>query len=220
MKKIIVAVISLLIIGISMLFINKLLNPDNESEVVEEKTTMSYGEYFLFNFDTNVNVYSLKDPSNFHLFVQSINIDYQDDSIIISDKEFDEVLSVYSYFAIYDDAVVVMAYKDINNYSHIVIYNTYLKELDIIDKVDSFYIDIDEDIIFENIGIIVNTSKVFDNKLRETNMNICKIKDKNMIVNQTFEIYYDKNTKKFTKNEGLYSTNLYSYINQNNLCKE
>lgn len=219
MKKIIVIVISLIIISISLMFINKLLNP-REEKVEEKNTTVSYGEYSLFNFDDNVNVYSLKDPSNFHILVQNINLDYQDGNILIVDKEFDEVLKVYSYFAIYDDSVVVMAYKDINNYSHIVIYNTYLKELDIIDELDSFYVNIDEDIIFENIGIIVNTSKIFENKLMGTNTNICKIKDKNMTINQTYEIYYDMNNKKFTKNEVLYSTNLYSYINNNNLCKE
>lgn len=219
MKKIIVAVISLTIIIVSTIFIIKLLNPDNQVEEVNDNTTVSYGDYELFNFDSNVNVYSFKDSSNFHIIVQNINLDYEDGNILVGEKSFDEVLEVYGYFAIYDSSVVVMAYKDINNYDHIIMYDVFTKELNIIDKIDSFYVTMD-DIIFENIGIVINTSKILDNKIIGTNNDICSIKDKNMIVKQTYEVYYDINTKKFTKNEVLYFTNLYSYINEKKCCKE
>lgn len=220
MKKVVVMFMSLIIIGIGLFFIRRLLNPDNEVPTLEENTTISYGDYELFNFDTNFNVYSLKDTSDFHILVQNINIDYQDGNMFIADKAFDEVLNVYSYFAIYNNSVVVMAYKDINGYAYLIMYDTYTRELDIIDKIDGFYVDIEENVIFENLGIIVNTSKIQDNKLIGTNNDICKIKDQGMIVNQTYEVYYDPNTKKFTREESLYSLNLYSYLNNNNLCKE
>lgn len=220
MKKVFVMIISLVIIGISLFFINKLLSPDNEDYEVEESTTISYGDYELFNFDTNFNVYSLKDPSNFHIVVQNINIDYQEGSIVVAERVFDEVQTVYSYFAIYGNSVVVMAYKDINESSHVIMYDTYTSELEVIDKIDSFYVTIDENIIFENVGIIINTTKIKSNKIIGTNNDICKIKDQDMLVSQTYEIYYDSNTKKFSKNESLYSLNLYSYISNNNLCKE
>lgn len=220
MKKILAMMVSLIIIGISLFFINKLLNPDNEIDEVEKSTTVSYGEYELFNFDTNFNVYSLKNPDDFHILVQNINVDYQDNRVIVADKTFEEVQEVYSYFAIYSNSVVVMAYKDSNNYSHLMMYDTYTSDLNIIDKIDGFYVNIDENIIFENVGVVISTSKIVDNKLIETNKDICKIKNQDMIVNQTYEIYYDPNTKKFINNESLYSLNLYSYINNNNLCRE
>lgn len=219
MKKIIVAVISLAIIIVSTIFITKLLNPDDQAKEVNNNTTISYGDYELFNFDSNVNVYSFKDPSNFHIIVQNINLDYEDGNILVGEESFDEVLEVHGYFAIYDSSVVVMAYKDINKYDHIIMYDVFTKELNIIDKIDSFYVTMD-DIIFENIGIVINTSKILDNKIIGTNNDICSIKDKNMIVKQTYEVYYDINTKKFSKNEVLYFTNLYSYINEKKCCKE
>lgn len=219
MKKVIVGIVVFIILDIAVLLINQLLQPE-EVEEVNENTTISYGDYELFNFGNNFNVYNLKKSSDFHINVQNINLDYENGQIIIGEEMFNEVDRVYSHFAIYDNSLVVVAYQDAKKYSHLILYDAYTKELKVMDKIEDFYINIEDDIIFENVGIIVNTSKIMANKLIGTKNDICRFKDQDMIVTQTYELYYDKNTKMFNKKEVLYSINLYSYINNNNLCKE
>lgn len=218
MKKIIVGMLSLVIIFVSLMFIIKLLSPDDEPQEIDDQT-ISYGDYELFNYGSNFNTYNLNDPTNFNIVVQNIGITYDGELLTIQEEQFDEVLNIYSYFAIYDNSVVVFSYQDINQVAHVVIFDVFTDKINIIDKIGAFYVTLD-DLIFENVGVIINTSKVKDGMLIGTKEDICKIKDQDMIVKQTYELYYDINTKEFGNEEILYSNNLYSYISNYNLCKE
>lgn len=216
MRKLLVSLCSIAVIIIGLTFIDKLLKPDI---VLEErpKTTESFADYDLYNFGDNFKTISINTKTFVDCNVDGVNLTYNNSYLTINEKEIADVTYLYSYFAIYGESLIVLGYtKDNTNYLYG--YNYKTGEEKFITTYKEMLIDFKQEIIFEEVGIIVNFTFIKDNKHLKYKNDLCTIKDTDITVNRAVEYFYDSNTKFIGNNEELYSINLYSYLQKNNIC--
>ncbi len=218
MKKIIVSVCSVLIIVVSLIFIQRLLYDDGDLGD-KTTTTISFGEYDLFDYGGNYASYVISDLEYFDYLLDGFDIRYENNILTINEKEFTGISKVYKYFAIYDKSVLVMGITTEDG-DAVLTYNYKLEHLEMYDNYKGMLVGLDRDLVFEDAGFLVNYTNIKDNKYIKGNKDICKIKEDGKITAYlAVEYYYDKSAKKFLKSEELYSTNLFVYKRDNNLCK-
>lgn len=218
MKKIIVSVFSLIIIISSLFFIEKLLEePRDDGEITT--TTVSFGEYDLFDYGEVYSAYVINDTSYFEYLLYGFDIKYRDNVLEINDEVIDAIDVVYKYFAIYDASILVMGYRK-NDVDYVLTYNYKLKDKYEYSIYKDMLVDLEQDLIFEDAGFIINFTNVKNNKYVKNDKDICSIKNDDKIkASLAVEYYYSVSDKKFTKSEELYSVNLFVYKRDNNLCK-
>jgi len=206
MKKIFFSIIIVLILIFGVLIINNILTV-NDIEIVKEESTTStndssiYHEYIL-DLNTTNNI-------------DNISILYHDNKLYINENEINNITYINELITIYENVVVVLTVTE-NDNNEVLIYDYISNTFNRIIEYDGLTFNIDEDIIYEDIGIIINFSKLKDNYI--SNTYICDIKDDSMIISKSVEYYYDSYNNTFDKEELLYSSTVSSYKKANNIC--
>lgn len=217
MKKLLVILICLLLIIVGMYSIDYLLTP-RDFRNVGTTTIVSFKDYSLFNYGDHFKTYVIDIKDEFDYSIERIKLKYENGTLSINEKVIENVESVYDYFAIYEDNFVVLGYSKDGN-SYIMNYNLNLDKEMIISDYKGMLVDLNEGLIFEDEGIIVNYSFVKDNRYIKDDSSICDVKNKEMTMIRAVEHYYDRNEKFIDKTEELYSMNLMGYINKYQICK-
>lgn len=216
MKKIIVSLLCILIIVIGILLIVKLLHP---SDLLDNynTTTKSYKDFSLFNYGEHFKMYDTGKSNMFDYTIGSAHIKFGDNTLTINDKIIENINSIYQYFSIYDDSLIVIGYtKDNNNY--LLNYNLTLDKELLLSNYKDMIIDFKEGLIFEDKGIIVNYSFVEDNIYIKTNTSICDKDIKKEIAIRGIEHYYDEDEKFVDGLEELYLLTIDDYIKKYKIC--
>lgn len=216
MRKVLLALVSVLILVISVLAIKHLLDP-NENFDFKTTTTRSFKDYTLFNYGDHFNTYVIE-GNLFSYDFGDKKVSYVDNVLKINEKKITDVSYVYEYFSIYDDAFLVIGYTK-ENKNYILNYNFYTKEEKILEEYKGMLVDFKEGLIFEDVGYLVNYSYIKDNKHIKSDESVCDIPKKDDIILKTVEYYYDTNQKFINNTEELFSNNVYGYIQKYSLCK-
>ncbi len=216
MKKLIAILTSLLLIVVGCFLINKLLNPNIEYKLFKESEV---DDEDIYNYGDSFKTLSLGDRNDFTYEKNGVKITYKDSILKINDYEVSNVESVYNYFSIYHDELIVISYT-VDSKAQLLFYNKSVDNAYLISEYKGFILDINSSITFDDDGITVSFIGVKDNKLIKGNKDICKIKDEDMVVVKTYLLEYKNNERWIGEPKLLYSYNLFSYKNKNNLCKK
>ncbi|MCH5167772.1 MAG: hypothetical protein J1F35_07810 [Erysipelotrichales bacterium] len=216
MRKLLIFLICVLVIVIGVYSINYLLNPDSLKET-EPPTTKSFKDYSLFNYGDHFKTYSIGNKDRIDNLIDGVKIVFQNKTLLVNDHEIPNIQNLYDYFATYDDSLLVMAYYQ-GNKAYVITYNYNIDDYKVISDYNNMIIDSTDGLIFEDEGVIINYSYIKDNKYLKNNIDICEIEKDDFTANIAIEHYYDKNEKKLSKTEEIYSLNLYSYKKKYNLC--
>ena len=216
MKKIIPILTSLLLIVIGCFLINKLLNPNIEYKLFKES---EINDEDIYNYGDSFKTLSLGGRDDFTYESNGVNVTYKDSVLKINDYEVFNVESVYNYFSIYHNELIVISYT-VDAKAQLLFYNKSVDNAYLVSEYRGFLLDAGSNITFDDEGITVSFIGIKDNKLIKGNKDICKIKDEDIVVVKTYLLEYKSDERWIGEPKLLYSYNLFSYKNKNNLCKK
>ncbi len=214
MKKLIAILTSLLLIVIGCFLINKLLNPNIEYKLFKES---EINDEDIYNYGDSFKTLSLGGRDDFTYESNGVNVTYKDSVLKINDYEVFNVESVYNYFSIYHNELIVISYT-VDAKAQLLFYNKSVDNAYLVSEYRGFLLDAGSNITFDDDGITVSFIGIKDNKLIKGNKDICKIKD--IVVVKTYLLEYKSDERWIGEPKLLYSYNLFSYKNKNNLCKK
>lgn len=216
MKKIIVFLLSILVLVVGVRIINYLLDPPIEYAL--ERKTDTINDDKIYNYGANFKTISKEGLNEFNYKYEDLSISYYGGLLKINDKEVMSVSSVYDYFSIFNDEILVILYN-LDDEGNLLIYNYKTDSETVINNYKKMVIEKINPLTFSDEGITVNFTLIKDDRIIGSKKELCKYKDKSKSVEKTLFYEYDKDNKSFKKAQELYSMSLLSYINQYNLCK-
>lgn len=220
MKKEIVTifVFIVLIIGVSLIYV--ILNPFEVNNSSNEDNNYKFDDsnYYLVQEKPSFKEYALNDLISLDLYIENFNIKYKNNELIINDNVIDTNIYLYKRIALYKDAKLVLFIR--NNETRIdelVIYDcindTFIKH----DKIDNMYLEVNDNIFFEDIGFTINTTLVEDSLFIGSNKSICNFGD-DRIVYKYIEVLFDPNELEFYDTTDISSLDLFNYKKNNGYC--
>lgn len=220
MKKEIVTifVFIVLIIGVSLIYV--ILNPFEVNNGSNEDNNYKFDDsnYYLVQEKPSFKEYALNDLISLDLYIENFNIKYKNNELIINDNVIDTNIYLYKRIALYKDAKLVLFIR--NNETRIdelVIYDcindTFIKH----DKIDNMYLEVNDNIFFEDIGFTINTTLVEDSLFIGSNKSICNFDD-DRIVYKYIEVLFDPNELEFYDTTDISSLDLFNYKKNNGYC--
>lgn len=209
-----------LVIGISLIYV--ILNPYDGGETNNNKKNDTYqfddSNYHLVNETGTFKEYVLNDLISLDVYIENFNIKYKGNELKINDKQIAKNIYLYKRIALYKDAKLVLFIR--NNETRIdelVIYNcvndTFTKQ----DKLNNMYLDVTDDIYFEDAGFTINTTLVDETLFVGTSNSICGSED-SRIVYKYIEVLFDPNELEFNNTEDISSLDLFNYKKNNGYC--
>lgn len=209
-----------LVIGISLIYV--ILNPYDGGETNNNKKNDTYqfddSNYHLVNETGTFKEYALNDLISLDVYIENFNIKYKGNELKINDKQIAKNIYLYKRIALYKDAKLVLFIR--NNETRIdelVIYNcvndTFTKQ----DKLNNMYLDVNDDIYFEDAGFTINTTLVDETLFVGTSNSICGSED-SRIVYKYIEVLFDLNELEFNNTEDISSLDLFNYKKNNGYC--
>lgn len=209
-----------LVIGISLIYV--ILNPYEGGETNNNKKNDTYqfddSNYHLVNETGTFKEYALNDLISLDVYIENFNIKYKGNELKINDKQIAKNIYLYKRIALYKDAKLVLFIR--NNETRIdelVIYNcvndTFTKQ----DKLNNMYLDVTDDIYFEDAGFTINTTLVDETLFVGTSNSICGSED-SRIVYKYIEVLFDPNELEFNNTEDISSLDLFNYKKNNGYC--
>ncbi len=209
-----------LVIGISLIYV--ILNPYDGGETNNNKKNDTYqfddSNYHLVNETGTFKEYALNDLISLDVYIENFNIKYKGNELKINDKQIAKNIYLYKRIALYKDAKLVLFIR--NNETRIdelVIYNcvndTFTKQ----DKLNNMYLDVTDDIYFEDAGFTINTTLVDETLFVGTSNSICGSED-SRIVYKYIEVLFDPNELEFNNTEDISSLDLFNYKKNNGYC--
>lgn len=209
-----------LVIGISLIYV--ILNPYDGGETNNNKKNDTYqfddSNYHLVNETGTFKEYALNDLISLDVYIKNFNIKYKGNELKINDKQIAKNIYLYKRIALYKDAKLVLFIR--NNETRIdelVIYNcvndTFTKQ----DKLNNMYLDVTDDIYFEDAGFTINTTLVDETLFVGTSNSICGSED-SRIVYKYIEVLFDPNELEFNNTEDISSLDLFNYKKNNGYC--
>ena len=209
-----------LVIGISLIYV--ILNPYDGGETNNNKKNDTYqfddSNYHLVNETGTYKEYALNDLISLDVYIENFNIKYKGNELKINDKQIAKNIYLYKRIALYKDAKLVLFIR--NNETRIdelVIYNcvndTFTKQ----DKLNNMYLDVNDDIYFEDAGFTINTTLVDETLFVGTSNSICGSED-SRIVYKYIEVLFDLNELEFNNTEDISSLDLFNYKKNNGYC--
>lgn len=215
MKKVIVTLLSILILVLSIRLIVYLL--DYVPELALDKGTSVIDDEDLYNYGVFFKTYSIKSPKYFSYEIDALKIKYDNETLTINDKVINDVTSVYNYFSIYDNTLLVISYTTKDD-SLVLIYNYKNMEEREIKKYKNMILDNEAPITFDDDGITLNYTSIMDNNFIKSGKSICSSKNKDIDVCKTIFYEYDHDTKNIKNSKEIYNMSLLTYINKHNSC--
>lgn len=216
-KKIIVVLLSALIIAVSVKGIMLLLDPpihyalDKKSSSIRNDETYNFGEHF--------KTFSVSGLLKFDYNSDDLTLNYDGANLKINDKLINNVSSVYDYYAVYDNSVLVISYV-VDDVSNLYIYNYQKNQEKIINKYKEMILDQDSPITFDDDGITLSFTSVKDDKYIKNGKSICDDKKMDRVVSKTVLYKYNSDSLSFDESKVLYDTSLLNYLNKKHLCKK
>lgn len=209
-----------LVIGITLIYV--ILNPYEGGETNNNKKNDTYqfddSNYHLVNETGTFKEYALNDLISLDVYIENFNIKYKGNELKINDKQIAKNIYLYKRIALYKDAKLVLFIR--NNETRIdelVIYNcvndTFTKQ----DKLNNMYLDVTDDIYFEDAGFTINTTLVDETLFVGTSNSICGSED-SRIVYKYIEVLFDPNELEFNNTEDISSLDLFNYKKNNGYC--
>lgn len=209
-----------LVIGISLIYV--ILNPYDGGETNNNKKNDTYqfddSNYHLVNETGTFKEYALNDLISLDVYIENFNIKYKGNELKINDKQIAKNIYLYKRIALYKDAKLVLFIR--NNETRIdelVIYNcvndTFTKQ----DKLNNMYLDVTDDIYFEDAGFTINTTLVDETLFVGTSNSICGSED-SRIVYKYIEVLFNPNELEFNNTEDISSLDLFNYKKNNGYC--
>lgn len=209
-----------LVIGISLIYV--ILNPYDGGETNNNKKNDIYqfddSNYHMVNETGTFKEYALNDLISLDVYIENFNIKYKGNELKINDKQIAKNIYLYKRIALYKDAKLVLFIR--NNETRIdelVIYNcvndTFTKQ----DKLNNMYLDVTDDIYFEDAGFTINTTLVDETLFVGTSNSICGSED-SRIVYKYIEVLFDPNELEFNNTEDISSLDLFNYKKNNGYC--
>lgn len=211
-------VVVVLIVGVSLIYV--ILNPyeGNESNNKEDDYKFDRDNYYLVQETGVFKEYALNDLISLDIYIENFNIRYKNNELKINDKSIASNVYLYKRIALYKDAKLVLFIR--NNETRInemVIYNciddTFTKH----DKINNMYLDINENIYFEDIGFTINTTLVDQTLFIADSKSICNIED-DRAVYKYIELLFDPNELEFYDTTDISSLDLFNYKKNNGYC--
>lgn len=206
MKKIIIGLLSILLIVIGIYSIIKIMHIDiieDDEEVIN---------YVLFNEGTNYKSYSF---NGINLKREMIDIEdktlyFKDNVLYVGIKEIGKVRDVFSNFAIYDNRILVMFFRDADFKYNILEYDYYANDYRLISNIDGYNVDLDDGCYFEDAGYTVNLSLVRDDKIYYAGkeIDVCNYKDQSLVISKGMEMLYDSESRTFPNQEEFNTVNV------------
>jgi hypothetical protein len=143
---------------------------------------------------------------------------YKDSTLKINDKIIGENVYLYKKCALYKEAKLVLFIRhNDTERDEIVIYNTLDYTYEKLNKIDNMYINVTDNIYFEDIGFTINVTAVEDDVFIANSNYICNIND-DQIINEYIEYIFDPNALEFNNYEVISSVSLVSYKSINGYC--
>ena len=222
MKKEIVTifVVLTLIIGVSLIYV--ILNPYNGWDDSNNKDSDTYkfddSNYYLVQETGILKEYELNDLISLDLYIENLNIKYENNELRINDNVIATNIYFYKRVALYKNAKLVLFIR--NNETRIdelVIYNciddTFTKE----DKLNNMYLDVNDNIYFEDVGFTIDTTLVDETLFIGSSNSICNIED-DRVVYKYIEVLFDSNELEFYDTTDISSLDLFNYKKNNGYC--
>ena len=221
MKKEIVCIIVVLvlIIGISLIYV--ILNPytvENNDNSDDTGYKFENSNYYLVQ-DTGVfKEYEFNDLISLNLYIDSLNIIYKNNELRINDNVIATNIYLYKRAAIYREAKLVLFIRQNDTrIDELVIYNLLDDSYEKRDKLNNMYLDVNDNIYFEDVGFTINTTLVDETSFIGNSNSICNIND-DRVVYKYIEILFDPNSLEFFDITDLSSLDLFNYKKNNGYC--
>ncbi len=221
MKKEIVCifVVLVLIIGISLIYV--ILNPYNVSNNEnndEEKYKFDNSNYYLVQETDVFKEYEFNDLISLDLYIDSFNIIYENNELIINDNVIATNIYLYKRTAIYKDAKLVLFIRhNDTRIDELVIYNLLDDSYEKRDKLNNMYLDVNDNVYFEDMGFTINTTLVDETSFIGNSNSICSIND-DRVVYKYIEVLFDPNSLEFSDITDMSSLDLFNYKKNNGYC--
>lgn len=215
-KKIIVVLLSALIIAVSVKGIILLLDPpmhyalDRKSSSIRNDETYNFGEHF--------KTFSVSGLLKFDYNSDDLTLNYDGNILKINDKLINNVSSVYDYYAVYDNNVLVISYV-VDDEANLYIYNYQDNQEKIINKYKEMMLDQTSPITFDDDGITLSFTSVKGDRYIKNGKSLCDDKKADRVVSKTVLYKYNSDSVSFDEGKVLYDTSLLNYLNKKHLCK-
>lgn len=212
----IVMLFSVLLIACCVRLIAYLLDPPIQYELDRKNSVVSDED--IYNYGSHFKTFSISNKENFEYKSDSLSIKYDGYTLKINEKVFEDVTSLYDFFSIYDDTLLVISYVA-DETMNVFVYNFKNGEEKFINKYNDMIIDLDSSITFDDDGITLSFTSIKDGKFIKNKKDICKDKDKSKKVIKTVLYKYKSDECIIDGNAELYSMSLLTYLNKYNLCE-